>query len=161
MALRFTMNVFLISCDMLCTIVFCIQYSVLCDSVYSLAVCSVRADGTIITVSNLWTTLIISLYNFRSLYILRKSYDVKCNVLRVCTVFRFEQSKTCISLRSVMFCCLSTCVVVRTVRFVTNKWHILYAYNYSFLYCSTNNFLCDACGNVFYCQLFCFCSIWQ
>ena len=140
---------------------FCIQYSVLCDSVYSLAVCSVRADGTIITVSNLWTTLIISLYNFRSLYILRKSYDVKCNVLRVCTVFRFEQSKTCISLRSVMFCCLSTCVVVRTVRFVTNKLHILYAYNYRFLYCSTNNFLCDACGNVFYCQLFCFCSIWQ
>ena len=126
-----------------------------------IAVCSVRADGTIITVSNLWTTLIISLYNFRSLYILRKGYDVKCNVLRVCTVFRFEQSKTCISLRSVMFCCLSTCVVVRTVRFVTNKLHILYAYNYSFLYCSTNNFLCYACGNVIHCQLFCFCSIWQ
>ena len=100
-----------------------------------------------------------SLYYFRSLYILRNSFDVKCNVLRVNTVFRFEQSKTCISLRSVMFYCLSTCVVVRTVRFVTNKRHILYAYNHRFLYCSTNNFLCEVCGNVFYCQLFYFCSI--
>ena len=50
----------------------------------------------------------------------------------MCTVFRFEQSKTCISLRSVMFYSLSKCVVVRTVRFVTNKWHILYTYNYLF-----------------------------
>ena len=121
---------------------------------YSLTVCSVSADGTIITVSNLWITL------RKSLYILKKSYDVKCNVFTVCTVFRFEQSKTCISIRSVIFNCLSTCVVVRTVRFVTNKWHMLYAYNYRFLYCSTNNFLCEACGIVFYCQLFCFCSIW-
>ena len=120
----------------------------------SLTVYTVSADGTIITVSNLWITL------RKSLYILKKSYDAKCNVLTVCTVFWFAQSKTCISIRYVMFYCLSTCVVVRTVRFVTNKWHILYAYNYRFMYCSTNNFLCEVCGNVFYCQLFCFCSIW-
>ena len=50
----------------------------------------------------------------------------------MCAIFRFEQSKTGISIRSAMLYCLSTCVVVRTVRFVTNKWHILYAYNYRF-----------------------------
>ena len=109
MALRFTMNVFLISCDMLCTIVFCIQYSVLSDSVYSLTVCSVSADGTIITVSNLWTTLIISLYNFRSLYILRKSYDVKCKVIRVCTVFRLVYDLLC--LLSVNVCGRTHCTI--------------------------------------------------
>ena len=92
----------------------------------SLTVCTVSADGTIITVSTLWITL------RKSLYILKKSYDIKCNVLTVCTVYRFDQSKTGISIRSVMFYCLSTCVVVRTVRFVSNKWHILYAYNYRF-----------------------------
>ena len=110
---------------------------------YSLTVCTVSADGTIITVSNLWITL------RKSLYILKKSYDAKCNFLTVCTAFRFEQSKTCISIRSVMFYCLSTCVVARTVRFVTNKWHILYSYNYLFLYCSTNNFLCEVCVSCF------------
>ena len=76
MALRFSTNAFMISSDMPCTFVICIQYSVLCDSVYSLTVCTVSADGTIITVSYLWTTLMKSLHNFRSLYILRNSYDV-------------------------------------------------------------------------------------